>query len=62
MPTAGSFSSANNGDGTTTLFGTTWYSLHVRPGWYFELWTQHVFSAVHLRVMRHVKRLAEDGA
>jgi uncharacterized protein YndB with AHSA1/START domain len=58
----GQFLLRDNGDGTTTLVGSTWYSLHVRPAWYFDAWTHHVFSAVHLRVMRHIKRLAEDGA
>ena len=57
----GQFFLRDNGDGTTTLVGSTWYSLHVRPAWYFDLWTQHIFSAVHLRVMRHVKLHAENG-
>jgi len=33
--------------------------LHVRPRWYFDLWTSDMTRAVHLRVMRHVKQLAE---
>src|SRR5437762_2408014 len=55
----GQFELHANGDGTTTLIGRTWYSLHVRPAWYFDWWTREVFHAVHLRVMRHIKRLAE---
>jgi len=35
------------------------YSLRVRPVWYFDWWTHDIFHAVHLRVMRHIKRLAE---
>jgi len=55
----GQFELRDNGDGTTTLIGRTWYSLHVRPAWYFDWWTHDIFGAVHLRVMRHIKRLAE---
>ena len=55
----GQFELRDNGDGTTTLIGRTWYSLHVRPAAYFDWWTHAVFSAVHLRVMRHIQRLAE---
>lgn len=58
----GQFELRDNGDGTTTLVGRTWYSLHVRPAWYFDWWTHDIFRAVHLRVMDNVKRLAETGA
>jgi hypothetical protein len=57
--TRGQFELRNNGDGTTTLIGRTWYVLHVRPGWYFKWWTHAIFRAVHLRVMENVQRLAE---
>jgi len=55
----GQFELRDNGDGTTTLVGRTWYSLHVRPAAYFDWWTHQIFRAVHLRVMNNVKRLAE---
>jgi hypothetical protein len=55
----GQFELRDNGDGTTSLIGRTWYSLHVRPAWYFDWWTHDIFRAVHLRVMRNIKRLAE---
>lgn len=58
----GQFELRDNGDGTTTLVGRTWYRLHVRPAWYFDWWTHDIFRAVHLRVMDNVKRLAETGA
>ena len=58
-PKRGQFLLRDNGDGTTTLIGSTWYTLHVRPLWYFDWWTHYIFRAVHLRVMRHVQRLAE---
>ncbi len=55
----GRFTLRDNHDGTTTLIGTSWYTLHVRPLWYFDLWTSDMTRAVHLRVMRHVRQLAE---
>lgn len=55
----GRFVLQDNRDGTTTLIGSSWYTLHVRPRWYFDLWTRDMTRAVHLRVMNHIKRLAE---
>jgi len=56
----GEFVLRDNGNGTTTLIGSSWYTLHVRPLWYFDLWTRDMTRAVHLRVMNHVRRLAEE--
>jgi hypothetical protein len=56
----GQFVLRDNGNGTTTLFGSSWYTLHVRPLWYFDIWTRDMTRAVHLRVMNHVRRLAEE--
>ena len=56
----GRFELRDNKNGTTTLIGSSWYTLHVRPVWYFDLWTREMTRAVHLRVMRHVRRLAEE--
>ncbi len=58
-PRRGQFLLHDNGDGTTTLVGSTWYVLHVRPLAYFDWWTAHIFRAVHLRVMEDVRRRAE---
>ena len=55
----GQFVLRSNADGTTTLAGSTWYTLHVRPLWYFDLWTRHIFRSVHLRVMEDIRRRAE---
>jgi hypothetical protein len=55
----GQFVLRDNGNGTTTLFGSSWYTLHVRPLWYFDIWTRDMTRAVHLRVMKHIRRLAE---
>jgi hypothetical protein len=56
----GEFVLRDNGNGTTTLTGSSWYTLHVRPLWYFDLWTRDMTRAVHLRVMNHVRQLAEN--
>jgi hypothetical protein len=58
----GQFELRDNGDGTTTLVGRTWYTLHVRPAMYFDWWTHGIFRAVHLRVMTHVKQLSESAS
>lgn len=55
----GQFELQANGDGTTTLIGRSWYTLHVRPLWYFDLWARDITRDVHLRVMRHIKELSE---
>jgi hypothetical protein len=55
----GQFVLQDNHDGTTTLIGSSWYTLHVRPRWYFDFWTRDMTRAVHLRVMNHIKRLSE---
>ena len=55
----GQFVLRDNHDGTTTLIGSSWYTLHVRPRWYFDLWTRDMSGAVHLRVMNHIKQLSE---
>jgi hypothetical protein len=49
----------DNGDGTTTLTGNTWYRLHVYPAWYYDLWAESIGRNVHWTVMQHIKRLAE---
>lgn len=55
----GQFELEDNGDGTTTLVGRSWYTLHMRPLWYFDWWTRDITSHVHLRVMEHIKELSE---
>jgi hypothetical protein len=55
----GQFQLIENNDGTTTLIGRSWYTLHMRPLWYFDWWTRDVTSHVHVRVMEHIKALAE---
>lgn len=55
----GQFLLQDNGDGTTTLIGNSWYKLHVFPSWYYDLWAESITRNVHFRVMKHIKTLAE---
>ncbi len=58
----GQFILKDNGDGTTTLVGNSWYRLYVFPTWYFNPWAASVTRNVHLRVMDHIKKLSEKNA
>jgi uncharacterized protein YndB with AHSA1/START domain len=56
----GQMSLRDNGDGTTTLTGITWYQLRAFPVWYYSQWANSMGRAVHLKVMQHIKELAEN--
>jgi hypothetical protein len=49
-------------DGRTRLEGTTWYSNRMWPAAYWQLWSDAIIHRIHLRVLRHIKRLAEENA
>jgi len=49
----------DNGDGTSTLSGTSWYLLRVHPFWYFGAWADEIIHSVHGRVFTHIKELSE---
>ncbi|MDB5034614.1 MAG: hypothetical protein JWQ98_1855 [Chlorobi bacterium] len=55
----GQFILTDNGDGTTTLTGNSWYLLHAFPAWYFDIWATSITRNVHLRVMEHIRDLSE---
>lgn len=57
----GQFLLKDNGDGTTTLTGTSWYELYVYPSWYYDLWASRIARQVHFRVMDHIKTVCEQG-
>ncbi len=57
----GQFILKDNGDGTTTLIGNSWYKLYVFPTWYFNIWSKSITRNVHLRVMEHIKILSEEN-
>ncbi|MBL4678704.1 MAG: SRPBCC family protein [Mucilaginibacter sp.] len=55
----GQFLLKDNGDGTTTLTGNSWYKLYVFPTWYYDMWASSIVRNVHVRVMDRVKQLSE---
>jgi hypothetical protein len=57
----GQFLLKDNGNGTTTLVGNSWYRLYVFPAWYFDTWAASITRNVHLRVMKHIKLLSEKN-
>jgi hypothetical protein len=48
--------------GRTRLTGSTWYQHHLWPAQYWRLWSDAIIHRIHLRVLRHIKRLSEGGA
>jgi hypothetical protein len=57
----GQFILQSNADGSTKLIGKSWYKLKVYPVWYYDIWAEDITREVHLRVMQHIKALAENG-
>ncbi len=46
--------------GGTRLEGTTWYRHSLWPAGYWKLWSDEIIHRIHLRVLRHIQRLAES--
>jgi uncharacterized membrane protein YhaH (DUF805 family) len=55
----GQFHLIARADGGTTLEGTTWYHNHMWPAAYWQVWSDAILHRIHIRVLRHVKTLAE---
>jgi hypothetical protein len=55
----GEFRMVSLADGRTRLEGSTWYTLALAPEPYFRLWSDALVHRIHLRVLEHVRRLAE---
>jgi len=47
-------------DGSTRLEGTTWYEHNLWPASYWQLWSNYIIHQIHMRVLRHIKTLAEN--
>lgn len=47
--------------GRTRLEGTTWYHHTMWPASYWQLWSDQIIHAIHLRVLNHVKELSEKS-
>jgi len=48
--------------GRTRLEGSTWYSVEMAPQAYWGLFSDRLIHAIHVRVLAHVKALAERGS
>jgi hypothetical protein len=60
--TRGEFELVELPDGGTRLIGRTWYNLDIRPHAYWTIWSDWLVHRIHLRVLRHIKGLAEGKA
>ncbi len=47
-------------DGGTRLTGTTWYVLQMHPQAYWTLWSDQLIHQIHLRVLKHIRSVAES--
>jgi hypothetical protein len=61
LSTRGEFELVELSDGGTRLIGRTWYTLDIRPHAYWTIWSDWLVHRIHQRVLRHIKRLAEDA-
>jgi hypothetical protein len=43
----------------TMLEGTTWYQNSFWPGAYWNRWSDYIIGRIHMRVLNHIKNLAE---
>jgi uncharacterized membrane protein YhaH (DUF805 family) len=43
----------------TRIIGRTRYSLDMKPGWYWSSWGDAIIHRIHMRVLTHIKDLAE---
>jgi uncharacterized membrane protein YhaH (DUF805 family) len=58
--TRGEFELVELPGGRTRLMGRTWYTLDIQPHAYWTIWTDWIVHRIHHRVLRHIKRLAEN--
>jgi uncharacterized membrane protein YhaH (DUF805 family) len=55
----GQFELTSLPDGRTLLEGTTWYHHTLWPVRYWQVWSDRIIHTIHLRVLLHIKTLAE---
>lgn len=48
-------------NGNTLLEGTTWYYHNIKPAFYWQGWSEYIIHKIHLRVLKHIKKNAENG-
>jgi len=49
-------------NGHTLLEGTTWYQHGLWPGEYWRWWSGAIIHRIHMRVLEHIRELAENRA
>lgn len=47
-------------NGNTLLEGTTWYYHNIKPVFYWKGWSEYIIHQIHLRVLNHIKKNAEN--
>jgi hypothetical protein len=47
-------------EGKTILEGTTWYRQTIFPDFYWHKISDHLIHLIHLRVLQHIKKQAEN--
>ena len=62
MSQGGQFALTELPGGKTRLEGTTWYRHSMWPAGYWQVWSDFIIHRIHLRVLNHVKGLAEAEA
>ncbi|MGH7546803.1 MAG: DUF805 domain-containing protein [Gemmatimonadales bacterium] len=46
----------------TLLIGSTWYEIDIGPAWYWRMYADGIVSAIHWRVLEHIKQLSQIGS
>jgi hypothetical protein len=62
MSKQGQFQLRPLANGGTLLEGTTWYQHGLWPAAYWRWWSDAIIHRIHLRVLKHVRSLAEQDA
>jgi len=57
----GQFKLTQLANGHTLLEGTTWYINKIQPGFYWTLWSDYIVHKIHMRVLEHIRTLAEKS-
>ena len=57
----GEFRLVEAGPDRTVLLGTTWYQNKIEPQFYWRYWSDLLIHRIHMRVLEHIKREAEDA-
>jgi len=44
----------------TLLMGTTWYTVNIKPEFYWSIWSDYIIHRIHKRVLQHIKTESEQ--